>query len=61
VQTGPLIRQKLPKIVSSLLFDVIPVLPEVIAVMPVFATHNSEAMNAGKELLPGHRVTAVLK
>ena len=45
----------------SLLFDVIADLPEGIAVTPVFAADKHEAMKAGKELFPGHRVTVVLK
>jgi hypothetical protein len=45
----------------SLLFDVMADLPEGIAVMPVFAADKQEAMKAGKELFPGHRVTVVLK
>ena len=45
----------------SLLFDVIVDLPEGIAVVPVFAADKAEALEAGKELFPGHRVTVVLK
>ena len=45
----------------SLLFDVIADLPEGIAVVPVFAADKAEALEAGKELFPGHRVTVVLK
>ena len=45
----------------ALLFDVIVDLPEGIAVVPVFATDKAEALEAGKELFPGHRVTVVLK
>ena len=45
----------------SVLFDVIADLPEGIAVTPVFAADKQEAMKAGKELFPGHRVTVVLK
>jgi hypothetical protein len=44
-----------------LLFDVIADLPEGITVMPVFAADKAEALEAGKELFPGHRVTVVLK
>lgn len=36
-------------------------LPEGITVMPLFATDEAEALKAGKELFPGHRVTVVLK
>ena len=43
----------------SLLFDVIADLPEGIAVTPVFAADKAEALEAGKELFPGHRVTVV--
>jgi hypothetical protein len=45
----------------SPLFEVIADLPEGITVVPVFAADKAEALNAGKELLPGHRVTVVLK
>jgi hypothetical protein len=45
----------------SLLFDVIVDLPEGITVVPVFAVDKTEALEAGKELFPGHRVTVVLK
>ena len=45
----------------SLLFDVIADLAEGIAVTPVFAADKQEALKAGKELFPGHRVTVVLK
>ena len=45
----------------SPLFEVIADLPEGITVVPVFAADMAEALNAGKELLPGHRVTVVLK
>ena len=45
----------------SLLFDVIVDLPEGIAVTPLFAADKAEALEAGKELFPGHRVTVVLK
>ena len=45
----------------SLLFDVIADLPEGITVVPVFAAGKAEALEAGKELFPGHRVTVVLK
>ena len=45
----------------SLLFDVIVDLPEGIAVVPVFAADKAEALEACKELFPGHRVTVVLK
>ena len=43
------------------LFDVIVDLPEGIAVVPVFAADKAEALEAGKELFPGHQVTVVLK
>jgi len=29
--------------------------------VPVFAADKAEALEAGKELFPGHRVTVVLK
>ena len=45
----------------SMLFDVIADLPEGIAVTPVFAADKHEALEAAKELFPGHRVTVVLK
>jgi hypothetical protein len=45
----------------SLLFDVIVDLPEGITVVPVFAADKAEALEACKELFPGHRVTVVLK
>ena len=45
----------------SLLFDVIADLPEGIAVTPVFAADKAEALEAGKELFPGHWVTVVLE
>ena len=45
----------------SLLFDVIVDLPEGITVVPVFAADKHEALEAGKELFPCHRVTVVLK
>jgi hypothetical protein len=45
----------------SLLFDVIVDLPESIAVVPVFAADKAQALEAGRELFPGHRVTVVLK
>ena len=45
----------------SLLFDVIADLPEGIAVTPIFAADKEEALRAGKELFPSHRVTVVLK
>ena len=45
----------------SLLFDVIVDLPEGITVVPVFAADKAQALEAGKELFPGHRVTVVLK
>ena len=45
----------------ALLFDVIVDLPEGITVVPMFAADKTEAMEAGKELFPGHRVTVVLK
>ena len=45
----------------SLLFDVTVDLPERITVVPVFAAGKAEALEAGKELFPGHRVTVVLK
>lgn len=45
----------------ALLFDVIVDLPEGITVVPVFAADKAEALEAGKELFPGHRVTVVLK
>ena len=45
----------------ALLFDVIVDLPEGIALVPVFAADKAEALEAGKELFPGHRVTVVLK
>ena len=41
----------------ALLFDVIVDLPEGITVVPVFAADKAEALEAGKELFPGHRVT----
>jgi hypothetical protein len=47
--------------VMSFLFDVIADLPEGITVVPVSAANKQEALNAGKELFPGHRVTVVLK
>ena len=40
-----------------LLFDVIVDLPEGITVVPMFAADKAEALEAGKELFPGHRVT----
>ena len=43
------------------LFEVIADLHEGITVVPVFAADKAEAMEAGKELLPGHRVKVVLK
>jgi hypothetical protein len=43
------------------LFDVIADLPEGIAVTPDFAADKAEALQAAKELLPGHRFTVVLK
>ena len=45
----------------ALLFDVIADLPEGIAVVPLFAADKAEALEAAKELFPGHRVTVVLK
>ncbi len=45
----------------SLLFDVIVDLPEGIAVTPVFASDKHAALEAGKELFPGHRVTVVFR
>ena len=45
----------------ALLFDMIVDLPEGITVVPVFAADKAEALGAGKELFPGHRVTVVLK
>jgi len=45
----------------ALLFDVIVDLPEGIAAVQVFAVDKVEALEAGKELIPGHRVTVVLK
>ena len=45
------------EVVSRVIAD----LPEGIAVMPVFAADKAEALKAGKELFPGHRVTVVLK
>ena len=45
----------------SLLFDVNVDLPEGLTVVPVFAAGKAEALEAGKELIPGHRVTVVLK
>ncbi len=36
-------------------------LPEGITVVPVFAADKAEALEAGKELFPSHRVTVVLK
>ena len=45
----------------ALLFDLIVDLPEGIAVVPVFAADKAEALEACKELFPGHRVTVVLK
>ena len=45
----------------ALLFDVIADLPEGITVVPVFAADKAEALEAGKELFPGHRVTVVRK
>jgi len=43
------------------LFDVIADLPEGIRLMPVFAADQHEALKAGRKILPGHRVTLVLK
>ena len=43
----------------SLLFDVIVDLPEGIAVVPVFAADKAQALEAGKGLFPGHRITVV--
>ena len=43
------------------LFDVIADLPEGIAVTPDFAADKAEALQAAKELLPGCRVTVLLK
>ena len=45
----------------ALLFDVIVDLPEGITLVPVFAADKHEALEAGKELFPGHRVTVVRK
>lgn len=45
----------------ALLFDVIVDLLEGITVVPVFAADKAEALEAGKELFPGHRVAVVLK
>ena len=45
----------------ALLFDVIVDLPEGIAVVPVFAADQADALDAGKELFPGHRVKVVHK
>ena len=45
----------------SLLFDVIVDLPEGITVVPMFAADKAEALEAGKELFPGNRLTVVLK
>ena len=45
----------------SLLFDVIVDLPEGITVAQVFAVDKTEALEAGKELFPGNRLTVVLK
>ena len=39
----------------ALLFDLIVDLPEGITVVPVFAADKAEALEAGKELIPGHR------
>ena len=47
--------------VLSLLLNVIADLPEGFAVVPVFAADKAEALEAGNELFPGHRVTVVLK
>jgi hypothetical protein len=33
----------------------------IVAVQPVFAADKAEALDAGIELFPGHRVTVVLK
>ena len=45
----------------SLLFDVIVDLPEGITVVPVFAADKAKALEVGKELFHGHRITVVLK
>ena len=45
----------------SPLFDVIADLPEGIAVTPLFSADKQEALKAGKELFPCHRVTVVVK
>jgi len=36
-------------------------LPEGITVVPVLAADKADALEAGKELFPGHRVTVMLK
>jgi hypothetical protein len=45
----------------NLLFDVNADLPEGISMVPVFSADKHEALNAAKELFPGHRVTVVLE
>jgi hypothetical protein len=44
-----------------LLYDVKAELPEGIAVTLFFAAEKQVALQVGKELSPGHRVTSVLK